>query len=122
MSAANSQMPPTPTRHSGLCLPADKTIAVSVISGPLKGLTHRLTKPQISIGHAGSGADIEIDDPSVSNFHCAVGVSGDIVRLCDLDSKTGTFVDEKNIQAAELRHLSEFRVGPSVFLVIIRSA
>lgn len=65
-----------PAHPSSLALPTDKTIGAVVIAGPSKGLTHRLSKPQISIGRSGGGADIEIDDPGVSPTHCAVGVSG----------------------------------------------
>lgn len=114
-----SEVRPGASRGSGLCLPADTTIALAVIAGSSKGLTHRLSRPQISIGHSTGGADIEIDDPDASPIHCALGVNGDVIRLCDLDSQSGTYVNEKRIQACELRHLSEFRIGSSVFLVVI---
>lgn len=115
-----SEVRPVATRRGlNLCLPADKTIALAVIAGSSKGLTHRLSKPQISIGNSGGGADLEIDDPDVSPTHCVVGVNADVIRLCDLDSLSGTYVNEKRIQACELRHLSEFRVGSSLILVVI---
>ena len=104
---------------AGFALPKDMTITISVIAGPSKGLTHRLSKPLASVGRAGGGADIEIDDPSVSGLHCAMGVRQDVIRLCDLDSTTGTYINDKSVQAAKLEHLSEFRVGSSVLLVTI---
>lgn len=104
---------------SRLALPNDKTITISVISGRSKGLAHRITKPKNSIGNIGSGANIEIDDPQVSSLHCAVGVTEDTVRLCDLDSTNGTYVNDERVQATNLEHLSEFCVGSTVLLVTI---
>ena len=100
-------------------LPQNKMITISIISGPSKGSAHQMSKPRISIGRSGAGADIEIDDPKVFGLHCAVGVKDDLIRICDLNSTTGTYVDDKRVEAAELEHLSEFRVGSSAFLVTI---
>lgn len=103
----------------GFALPKDKTITVSVIDGPSKGSLLRLVKPHISIGRMGCGADLEIDDPQVSDMHCAVGVKDSIIRLCDLDSQLGTYVEDQRVSVAPLEHLSEFRVGSSVLLLTV---
>lgn len=52
-------------------------------------------------------------------MHCAVGVKGNIIRLCDLDSHTGTYVEKQRVSAAPLEHFSEFRIGSSVMLLIV---
>jgi pSer/pThr/pTyr-binding forkhead associated (FHA) protein len=104
---------------SGLSLPNDRTITISVLAGSSNGLRHQLTKAKTSIGRTGGGADIEIDDPQVSPLHCVVGVANDIVRLCDLDSVSGTYANGKRVQAAELEHLSEFRLGSTWLVVTI---
>jgi len=106
----------------GLALPKDEIITISVIGGPSKGLAQQMVKPHISVGRSGSGADIEIDDPKVSDRHCAVGVKHDIIRLCDLDSQGGTWVGNERVSAAALKHLSEFRVGSSLLLVTVLPA
>jgi len=49
----------------------------------------------------------------------AVAVNQDRIRLYDLDSTSGTYVNDERIQTAELEHLSEFRVGSSLLLVTI---
>ena len=104
---------------SGLSLPNDRTITISVLAGSSNGLRHQLTKAKTSIGRTGGGADIEIDDPQVSPLHCVVGVANDIVRLCDLDSVSGTYANGERVQAAELEHLSEFRLGSTWLVVTI---
>jgi pSer/pThr/pTyr-binding forkhead associated (FHA) protein len=104
---------------SGLSLPNDRTIKISVTTGPSTGFTHRLTKAKTSIGQVGGSADIEIDDPQISALHCVIGVTNDMVRLCDLDSANGTYVNGERVQAVELEHLSEFRVGSTWLIVTI---
>ena len=99
-----------------LHLPEGKTISLSVISGPAKGLVQTLDKPLVVLGRA---ADISIQDPKISRWHCAVEVQGDWLRLRDLDSSNGTFVGEERVRSAELHHLSEFRVGSCLILVTI---
>ena len=110
---------PVECRTAAFELPKDKTIAISIIAGPSKGITHQIHKPRISIGGAGGGADIEIDDSKLSRLHCALRVSHGSIRLCDLDSASGTYVKDERVQAAELGHLSEFRVGSSLLLVTV---
>jgi hypothetical protein len=106
----------------GLVLPEDKKITISVIAGPSKGLAVQMVKPHLSIGRSGGGADIEIDDPQLSDLHCAVGVKNDMMRMCDLDSQSGTYIENKRVDVADLAHLSEFRVGSSLLLVTILPA
>ncbi len=105
------------SQYQGLSLPAGKSITVSIISGPSKGVVHPMTKPRVVLGR--TGADIEINDPEVSRWHCAVEVKDDVVKLRDLDSTNGVFIDDERVRAAELSHLSEFRIGSSVVLITI---
>jgi ribosomal protein S27E len=102
---------------SGLFLPPNKAIFLSVISGPDKGQAFVFEKPLVVVGR--SGADFTLQDANISRWHCAVEVRGDVVRLRDLDSTNGTFVGEERIRAAQLRHLSEFHIGSSVVLLTI---
>jgi predicted Zn finger-like uncharacterized protein len=105
--------------YSGLELPKDKNITISGIGGPAKGIKHPMTKPRVTVGRLGGGADIEIDDPEISRKHCKVEAKQDIVKLIDLKSTNGTFVNDERVPQAELEHLSEFRVGSSLLLVTI---
>jgi S-DNA-T family DNA segregation ATPase FtsK/SpoIIIE len=102
---------------AGLYLPGDKTITVSVIAGPAKGQTHKMVKARMVMGR--SGADFDVNDPEISRWHAAIEVKGDVIRLRDLDSTNGIFLDDERVRVAELRHLSEFRIGSSVMLVTV---
>src|SRR5260370_36680251 len=104
----------------GLALPKDKIITISVIGGASKGLARQMVKPHVSVGRTGGGAEIEIDDPQVSDLHCVVGVKNEVIRLCDMDSHSGTYIEDERVVVAGLAHLSEFRVGSSLLLVTVQ--
>ena len=89
----------------------DTAIMICVTKGRSVRTTHRLTKPRASIGKIGGGADMQIDDPEVCALHCAVAITENGVRLYDLDSVNGTYVDDERIQVADLQDLSMFRIG-----------
>lgn len=95
----------------GLALPAAAKVVLTVVSGPSKGLTHKLEKPRVILGR--QGADIALDDPEVSRHHCAIEVKDMAIRLKDLDSTNGTFFEDDRVRAAFLLNGAEFRIGSS---------
>lgn len=105
------------SQYSGLSLPTDKSVTISVIAGPSKGVVHTMSKPRAVIGRA--GCDVELNDPEVSRNHCSIETKGEVVRLRDLDSTNGIYIDDERVRNAELQHLSEFRIGATVILVQI---
>jgi len=102
---------------SSLRLPAGRAIALSIIAGPARGLVYAVEKPRIVVGRA--DADIVINDKEISRWHCAIEVTGDVIRLRDMDSTNGTYFADERVRVAELKHLSEFRIGTSVILVSV---
>ena len=100
-----------------LHLPAGKSIALSVIAGPARGLVYNVEKPRIVLGRA--DADITINDKEISRWHCSIEINEDVIRLRDLESTNGTFFADERVRVAELKHLSEFRIGSTVFLVSV---
>jgi len=103
--------------ESSLQLPNGKAIALSVIVGPSRGLVYPVGKPRIVLGRA--DADIVINDKEISRWHCVIEIKGDVIRLRDMDSTNGTYVADERVRVAELKHLSEFRIGTSVILVSV---
>jgi hypothetical protein len=101
-------------------LPANKTVVLTIISGPGKGAKHRLFKSRIILGR--DGADIDLNDAEVSRHHCILEVRGEYVHLRDLDSTNGTFYEEERARAAMLSNGSEFRIGTSVLRLTIEPA
>ena len=103
--------------ESLLHLPAGKSLALSVIAGPARGLVYAVQKPRVVIGRA--DADIVINDKEISRWHCAIEVTDDVIRLRDLESTNGTFFADDRVRVAELKHMSEFRIGATVILLSV---
>lgn len=106
-SAASSLRPcpgePETELPSGVCA------SLAVLSGPDKEVVYRLTKGRVVLGR--EGADIVLNDPEVSRFHCLLEVRDKFVSLKDMDSTNGTFFEEERARAAMLVDGAEFRVG-----------
>jgi hypothetical protein len=111
-SSSNTRLPPL---DDGLCLPADKNVVLTVLSGPGKGEVHRLTKARVILGR--QGADIPIDDPEISRHHCLLEVRETYINLKDMDSTNGTFFDGERARAGMLLDGTEFRIGESLIRV-----
>ena len=67
----------------------------------------------------GGRADIQIDDPEASPLHCAVAIAENGVRLYDLDSANGAYVDDEQIHQVTLENRSTFRIGSTEFVLSI---
>jgi pSer/pThr/pTyr-binding forkhead associated (FHA) protein len=103
----------------GLRLPAGKSIALSVIAGPARGMVYSVQKPRIVMGRA--DADIVINDKAISRWHCAIEIQDDVIRLRDLESTNGTYVADERVRVTKLKHLSEFRIGASIVMLSVMS-
>jgi hypothetical protein len=119
---ARSAGAPWLARGSGLeepslRLPTGKSIALSVIAGPARGLVYSVQKPRVVIGRA--DADITINDTEISRWHCSLEINDDVIRLRDMDSTNGTYFGDERVRVAELNHLAEFRLGTSVILLSV---
>ena len=55
--------------------------------------------------------DFSIDDPSVSGEHCEISMTDDAVRVKDLGSTNGTFIDGQPVQEGDLHPSQTLRLG-----------
>jgi pSer/pThr/pTyr-binding forkhead associated (FHA) protein len=98
-------------------MPGFRRVSLLATEGPFKGESFPIAKPRVMIGR--TEGDIVIGDPKVSRNHCVVEVHGSYALLVDLDSANGTFIDGKKTATAELRHLTEFRIGGTTLMFTI---
>ncbi|HUU14227.1 MAG TPA: FHA domain-containing protein [Terriglobia bacterium] len=100
-----------------LHLPENAEISLRALEGRESGTVYAVPKPRMTIGRA--NADIIDHDPMMSRIHCALEVSDEGIRLLDLGSTNGTFVNDQQIESAALSNGSTFRAGEHLFQVVI---
>jgi Nif-specific regulatory protein len=90
---------------------------LSVIDGPLKGVTCPLTKKEFSIGQADVN-DLCVKEPMLSRQHCAIRKRGDGFEVVDLGSTNGTFVNNLPVRQRKLEQGDLLTVGGSAFIFL----
>jgi transcriptional regulator with PAS, ATPase and Fis domain len=84
-----------------------------VLAGPDAGTHRRLGPGKVRIGTAPS-CGVRLADPTVSRLHCELEIHGQGVRVTDLDSTNGTFLDGVRAYDAELAAGGSVTVGTTV--------
>jgi transcriptional regulator of acetoin/glycerol metabolism len=99
-------------RQPGLVQIFPRTLQAAATCWPLR-------KSSITLGR-GAEADIQLDDPSVSRAHVQFELLDDGVRVTDLDSRHGTFVEASPARAVAKKASfgSVIRVGRTLLLVV----
>ena len=89
-------------------LPADAPRArIAEQSGGAVTLTDR---PVTLVGSR-KNCDLSINAADISKVHCAIVNTGESLVVCDLRSRSGTFVNNRLIRTEHLRQGDQFRVG-----------
>ncbi len=102
-----------------LALPPNEAIKIRALNGLSRGVEWELSRPLVTIGRLGGGADIEIDDLEISRTHCAIEVRESVVLLHDLSSTNGTYVGETRVLAGRLSDKSKFRIGSTLLQLVV---
>jgi predicted Zn finger-like uncharacterized protein len=98
-------------------MPKNKKLSLALIGGSNPGSIYPIVKSVTTIGRG--EADIIIQDVEASRQHAQIEIVGDRIVLRDLNSTNGTFVNDENISVVDLDNHSEFRIGTTVFMLII---
>jgi DNA-binding NtrC family response regulator len=83
---------------------------LSVLEGPRVGQSCESSGDRCSIGFHPSN-DLNIEDPTVSRFHCEIRMDGTGARVRDLNSRNGTILDGVLVADAFLRSGSVLNLG-----------
>ncbi len=88
-----------------------------LLNGSRAGETIELPPPpaRLVVGRA-TDCDVVLDDADASRRHCELLVRLESVQVVDLGSKNGTFVGDRRIEQASLRHGDQLTVGATVLL------
>ena len=87
---------------------------IRVVAGPDEGASHDVDTGLTRVGTA-KGADLRLSDRGVSRLHCALSVADGKIRLEDLGSKNGTYLNGERLQQPTLlTNGDEIWIGRSV--------
>lgn len=78
----------------------------------------RMKRARLIVGRK-PDCDIRIPVPSVSREHCEIVLEDGKLKVRDLGSSNGTYVNRERVQESELGPGSMLGVGPAVFVVTI---
>jgi diguanylate cyclase (GGDEF)-like protein len=85
-----------------------------VVYGDELGKKYELDRPGLIVGRS-SGADIRVDQETVSRAHAELGGDGRSVSIRDLGSTNGTWVNEERVEEAELGDHDLIKIGATIF-------
>ena len=81
--------------------------------------TLELSEGKITLGRSRQ-CDLSVQEPSISRKHAFLTVGGGRIRVQDLGSSNGTFVNERDaVGELELRDGDTLRLGNAVLTVVI---
>ncbi|MFZ5442357.1 MAG: sigma 54-interacting transcriptional regulator [Myxococcota bacterium] len=92
---------------------AVRRFRLAVVEGPSAGLKWESTGARCAIGQE-QGNELVLGDPTVSRFHCELEAGERGVRVRDLGSLNGVFVDGVQVVDGYLKSGSSLRLGRSV--------
>jgi DNA-binding NtrC family response regulator len=103
----------------GADAPHVSSYTIVVSEGPQAGLEFHVdnTQPSRTLIGKSPACEVRLSDPEVSRRHAAIEVVGRRLRITDLGSTNGTYVDGVAIGIAFLRGGETLRMGRSAFRV-----
>ena len=117
-TGGNSQrsLPPPITAIEGPRLPFTAILTVEDAEG--FRASHPFTHPRMVLGRTEDN-DLRLDDPNVSTRHCELVSEGGWLIVRDLGSANGTYVNERRISEARVKHRDVVRVGKTRIFVAL---
>jgi DNA-binding NtrC family response regulator len=96
---------------------ADRVFRLVLIDGPERDRSFVLdgSIPTRTLIGTSPACDVRLTDPEVSRRHAAIERIGDSLRITDLSSTNGTWVDRVKVFEAELRGGEFVRIGQTLF-------
>ena len=89
------------------------------ISGPRKGSIFNLTEAETTIGRDAANR-VVVPDQALSRRHCVILREGPRVKLVDLESRNGSFVNGVPVRERWLEHGDQIEIGESVWFFLLR--
>jgi pSer/pThr/pTyr-binding forkhead associated (FHA) protein len=96
-------------------------VTLQFLEGENEGVEIKLTPPrELYIGRS-EDSDVFLGEKKISRKHTMIVVSEDQVRIVDMESTNGTFVNGKKISELELKTNDKVKIGSSMIQVKVQS-
>jgi len=104
--------------------PSEVVFVLTITEGPERGRTFRLdeTTPTRTLIGTSPACEIRLTDREVSRRHAGLERVGSALKVSDLSSTNGTWVDRVKVFEAELQGGEFLRVGSTMFQVDVEHA
>lgn len=89
-----------------------------IIEGQAAGYSKVVTKPERLLVGRDASCDLCIPDPLLSRQHCLLEFNVNELKLTDLGSRNGTFVNGQKIQEIRINTNDKIRVGKHIMEII----
>ncbi len=86
------------------------SVKISIVTGPFKGKVHHLSKNEIIIGRDDS-CDVSLMNKNISRQHTKIIRKDNDFEIQDLNSRNGTFVNDKRISVSPLNNGDRIIIG-----------
>ena len=86
---------------------------VEVVAGPDSGRRAPLREGSTTLGRSGDN-DVCLLDPVLSRHHCRVDVAGGVVKIADLESANGTYLNGAEIRESVVRDGDTVQIGDTM--------
>jgi pSer/pThr/pTyr-binding forkhead associated (FHA) protein len=93
---------------------------LKVLSSPegrIDGMKIELTEGENLVGRSAPPAKIKLDGTKVSKKHCVFKVAGTLLKVDDLKSSNGLFVNGKRVESGHLKEKDRLVIGEYVLEV-----
>src|ERR1700722_7780527 len=91
------------------------------VAGPLCGGVYPLSDQEVTVGREPLNW-LSVQSMRLSRRHCSLRVEGDQLRVLDLDSTNGTYVNDLPIRERYLNHGDQLRIGDCLFVFLTSDA
>jgi len=92
---------------------------VVIVSGAAAGTEYPVERPLHTLGR-GPGVDWTFDDSTMSKEHAAVEFADGRLRIRDLGSMNGIFLNGGEVKAEDLKNGDRFQIGEYVFQFVLQ--
>jgi len=96
---------------------------LKILSSPekkLDGVKLNLVEGENLVGRVNPPAQVLLDGSKVSKKHCVIQLKGQELRIDDLRSSNGVFVNGKKVESAPLKEKDRLVIGEFVLEVTVK--